>query len=124
MSNSDHLTPRKVRSVTDAVARLSAGSNLEQAVASLLLSLKADRRRPKTLVFYQFTLTRFATWMAEQRYPIDDLKKIQAIHIKLFLDYIEENPRRAGATQESRPALPATVHAYGRALRHFFNWLV
>lgn len=125
MLNHHPLTARNLRSVDEAIARLLKGSALDQAVASLLLAKRAQGCSGKTLIYYQCTLARFARWMAGEGHPTGDLPAITALHIRLFLDYIRQSPIRPGSPPPTpTDAKPGTVHAYGRAVRHFFNWLV
>jgi hypothetical protein len=54
--------------------------------------------------------------MTEQGHPTADLAAISALHIRLFLEYISQSPRRPGNPPVTpTEAKPGTVHAYGRA---------
>jgi site-specific recombinase XerD len=88
------------------------------------LSAEATRQRhtPATITFYRWSLDHFLWWLEREHYSLT-LAAITANHIRAFLIYLES----AGCWDKDqpntdKPLAPASIHAFARTLRAFFNW--
>ena len=78
---------------------------------------------PRTWESYQACLANFEWFARDQDWP--PLEEITRRHIRRFLDYVADEPRRwagGGRRPTARRASPGTVHIYGKAVKVLFNW--
>lgn len=80
---------------------------------------------PNTQRFYQNCL-KHLSWYAHKCGWPEAAAEITRDHVRQFLNYVSGNDKRWGLTDptrsSSRRAHPATVHAYGRAIKRLFRW--
>lgn len=85
--------------------------SLPDALSVYRLHCQAQRYRPSTLKFHDWTLRPFAAWLATQN--ITALRSITGHHIRAYLAHKAENG-----------AAGSYLHGIARSLRAFFNFCV
>lgn len=94
------------------VAELSpATCELEKALHNYLLSCRVESKSQLTIATYQYRLVQFIKYMRQQH--ISRPESVSGYHIRLFLLSIQQ-----------RSLKPATLNAFYRAIRAFFNWCI
>jgi integrase/recombinase XerC len=86
------------------------GKNFEHQLGGFLLSCRVDELSPDTIKYYSYTLGAFIKFFHEL--GIHRAQDVTPHHIRLFLLSLQETN------------IPISVHAYYRAVRRFFNWLI
>ncbi len=103
----------------------SAGDTLiRDALGEYVLALRAGRKSPRTIEFYQSNIERFIWWAEKNNICPREVGKVEAAHIRRFLMYLDSKENRWGsdAITASRKCSDTTISAYFRALRAFFNF--
>lgn len=83
-------------------------NKLANALKTYLLSCRVEDKSPGTIAVYQDRLTDFLHFITRNK-----ITELNSHHIRLFLLSLKE-----------RGLAPATIDAYYRCMRTFFNWLV
>lgn len=108
-------------------APTSRSAELRRAAAGWIADGRAQGWTAATLKDREHTLDRFMWWLENEEATTLTFDALTPNRIRLFLTYVREaNPAgRFGSIRPSakREARPATVHAYFRILRAFFNFL-
>jgi site-specific recombinase XerD len=84
-------------------------SEIENSVTNYLLACRVESKSPKTLLGYRQRLGRFTEFTRDNN--INKPTSVNSYHIRLYLSSLQETGIG-----------PATLNAYYRALRSFFNW--
>jgi len=91
---------------------LLTSTSLPKLLNFYLVSCKVEGKSPPTLDIYSLSISYFIRFAQANKLPLDVLE-VSVHDIRLFLLSCQERNLR-----------PASVHAYYRSLRTFFNWLV
>jgi hypothetical protein len=96
---------------------------LEKQVDVWLLTGEISQHSPATLANRRLYTRNFLWFLREEGYTscgVDELRKFFA-----YFNTAHKNPKgHWNNPRENHPVKPATIAAYHRALRAFFNWLV
>jgi integrase/recombinase XerC/integrase/recombinase XerD len=82
---------------------------VQDALSEFRLHQRTSRHTPKTLQYYEFCLSRFATFLAQKK--LDDMTQVEAGTIREFMLELEGKMK------------PNSVHAIMRAVRALFIFL-
>lgn len=96
--------------------------SLDQLIDAYLISRR--HLSPHTQDYYHNCLHNFRWYVKKAGWP-EAAEEITRQHIREFLNYIAESPRRWGlpkCTSSRRQATPATVNHYGRVIKRLFRW--
>jgi site-specific recombinase XerD len=110
----DHITSQNLVTVT----------SLNALVQGYVFNCRCEGKSPKTVSTYEAHLKRFLSYCQQNKFP-DNPHKIDAYHIRSFLQYVSSEPIRWGgnSTSARKPAGQSTVNHYYRVLNTFFRWL-
>jgi len=86
------------------------GKNFEHQLGGFLLSCKVDELSPYTIKYYSYTLGVFIKF--SYKLGVLRAQDVTSQHIRLFILSLQETN------------ISISVHAYYRAVRRLFNWLI
>lgn len=100
-------------------------TTLKHAVEEFLLAGQAEGKSPFTTASYEAELRGFK-WFADREGWSEDVAGITATHIRQFLVYLRNTPRRFGSTngRARQPVNNTTIRNYFHVLSSLFGWLV
>ena len=95
-------------------------------LSNLITRFHHSRRflSPRTQKYYERCLAGLEWFARAQDWPAP-LEEITRGHIRGFLDYVADEPRRwagSGRRETKKQASPGTVYHYGQAIKILFNW--
>lgn len=111
--NIDHLLTRSIQlQGVPGLDLLPTDNQLTIFLKKYLIACHVEGKSPSTLSIYGQMIGQFIRFSDQHGFP-DDPGKVTASDIRLFL-----------LSQQQRGLSPASVNAYYRPLKTFFNWLV
>lgn len=106
----NHLTGKSTQIGGISALDHLTGKSFEHQLGGFLLSCKVDELSPDTIKYYSYTLGAFIKFSYEL--GVHRAQDVTTHHIRLFILSLQETN------------IPISVHAYYRAVRRFFNWLI
>lgn len=108
------------------MTRRNTVPNLPQLVEGLTLTLTAEGKSPKTILFYEGNLRRFLWYAKIHGFP-QNAQELTVQHIREFLVYVRDGEHRwglsgNGSESSARKASYTTLWHYYVSLRRFFQW--
>lgn len=89
--------------------------------------LRAERKSPRTIEAYQYSLGKFAQWCERAFGTAPTLEQFNREQVRLFLVDAQDKPKWDGHPFLNgvtvKPVSGATLHHYVRALKTFSGWL-
>lgn len=100
--------------------------SLDYYIQAFMLKHRSERHSPKTIEYYEGTLSRFSWFLKEADLPTD-IGRIRAVEIRAFLSYLgDASPDGKWGTNRAntkKVLSPNSIHSYARALRAFWKWV-